>query len=135
MSGHIASAVVPQPLDRVQQRMDDVQSWDHFLTEVESITRVDHERYLARLPGGRESLLVVRREGRAHRFRWWTLRGPAFEGQLKLEAVDPAHTRVTLTVSLAPEGMTDHLLDVTGLRDDGTDLDLRRLEQHILQTR
>lgn len=118
MSGHVASAVVRQSLPRVQQRLDDIQTWDRFLTEVKVLTRVDHERYVARLADGRETLLVVRREGRRHRYRWWSLRGPAFEGQLRLEEIDPASTRVTLMVDLSPSG-DGQVLDAAGLREDG----------------
>jgi hypothetical protein len=135
MPNHIASAVVHQPLPLVQHRLDDIQSWDRFLTEVESITRVAHERYLAKLLDGRETLLCVRREGREHRYRWWSLRGPAFEGRLRLEAVDPARTRVTLTVNTAPSGTVGHLLDLAAMRADAVDIDLRRLEQHVVGTR
>lgn len=135
MSGHIASAVVHQALPQVQQRLDDIQSWAQFLTEVDQVTRVAHERYLARLRDGRESLLVVRREGREHRYRWWSVRGPAFEGQHRLEVVDPGHTRITLTVSAGPGGDGDPVLDLNALRDDPAELDLRRLERHVLQTR
>lgn len=129
MSGQITSAVVHQPLDRMQQRLDDVQSWDQFLTDVEGITRVAHERYLVRLPGGRESLIVVRREGRRHRFRWWALRGPAFEGRIELESVDPTHTRITLAVSLAPHDLAGQSLDLAALQGDPDSLDLDRLER------
>lgn len=134
MSGHIASAVVPEALPKVQLRLDDVQSWDRFLTGVESLTRVANERYLARLRDGRESLLAVRREGREHRYRWWSLRGPAFEGQLHLEAVDPAATRVTLSVTASPSG-NGEVLDLAGLRDDTTPRELRRLERHVARSR
>ena len=102
-----------------------------FLTEIESLGKVGHERYRATLLDGRECLLVIRREGREHRFRWWSLRGPAFEGQLRLEAVDPTHTRITLHVSCAPKGAVGHLLDLAAMRDDAVDVDLRRLERHL----
>lgn len=131
MSPRTASAVVEVDLPTVEDRLDAIESWSEFLTEVHSLRRLGDERYQADLADGRASLIWVGSEPDRHRYRWQSLRGPEFRGQISLAAAGPSHTLVTLEVQVEPRGIIRLMLDMLIQSSDAVDLDVHRLAQHV----
>jgi len=126
---------VSLPLDEVQKRLRDVESWSEFLRGIESVRRTSHERYAFQLADGRdhrELRVVVRLRCRDHCFVWHELSGPAWRGWLKLSWVADSRTMITLALESAPvdllSGMAEWLMPMTSTAV----LDLQLLERYLV---
>src|SRR5262249_33099349 len=111
MTHQEATCVLSFPLKIVQTRLGDIESWHRFLVGVEGVQRTAHERYVFRMNGGQEIRVAVRAHAREHRFAWHALDGPAFDGTLRLTALDEELTRVTLSIRTRGAGVTSDLMD------------------------
>ena len=135
MSLRTAGALVEVELGQVEARLNDIESWSAFLTEIRSLHRVGHERYQVHLADGRTSLVWVGSDPAQHRYRWQSLRGPTFLGQISLAAAGGSHTLITLEIQLEPRGLVRLVLDMLAQPHDAIDLDMRGLVQHVASVR
>jgi uncharacterized membrane protein len=129
-----ASTVLDEPLEEVETRIADVESWSGFLIGVEAVERLGHERYRFRLVDGRDrrdSVVCVRRWPADHRFRWRSLDGPTFAGMLELRATDERHTAVRLTLTSHPGTFMAGLAEMVLPRMGRAAHDLRNLEAQL----
>jgi hypothetical protein len=86
MASQQASAIVNMPLDEVQARLRDVQTWPGFLIGLESITRLAHERYRLGVREGKRQYDVdvcLFARPREHRFAWWGLARARWDSELR----------------------------------------------------
>jgi hypothetical protein len=126
-----ATCLLPFSLKIVESRLGDVESWDRFLAGVQNVRRMAHERYVFQLDGGQEIRVAVRAHLREHRFTWHSLVGPAFDGTLRLTAVDERLTRVTLSITARGAGMGADVMDMTFPRTWRADFDVQRLASFV----
>ncbi len=134
MSHQEATSVVPQPLDVVQERLRDVESWPTFLEGLILVTQTAHQRYRMVVRSGqttREVNAAVLAHPREHRFTWKALAGPRYEGEIRLSAVDDQHTQVRLALTADPVGFVAGIGELFGSSNDVAQVDLARLEDHL----
>jgi uncharacterized membrane protein len=129
-----ATTVIAQPLDVVQERLREVESWPQFLIGLLLATRTGHERYRLVVRSGRtkrEVTAAVQLNATEHRFTWKALEGPRYEGEIRLSAVDDGHTRVRIAFTSDPVGFTDGIREMFGSSNDMAAVDLVRLEDRM----
>jgi hypothetical protein len=117
---HNVSLVVTTPLAAVEQRLRDVENWAGFLIDVGQISRVSHERYTFRIVSGnhdRQVPVAVREHPQHKCFVWTALRGPSFDGTIRLAEVEGGWTRVTVSLTRWPDGFLAGLTDMLPGRD------------------
>jgi uncharacterized membrane protein len=131
---HEVSLLVTQPREVVQQRLRDVEGWAAFLLDVEHISKVAHERYLFSLGRGhhaRDVLAAVREHPIEHTFVWTALRGPSFDGVIRLADAESHWTRVTLTMARWPDGFLAGLSELVMPGRDHSGIDEDQLRNHL----
>jgi uncharacterized membrane protein len=134
MSHQEAISTVPQPLALVEERLREVESWPMFLEGLELVTKTGHHRYRMVVRSGRstrEVNVAVIPHPREHRFTWKATEGPRYEGEIRLAAVDEAHTQVRLKIVTYPAGFVAGLNEMFGSSNDAARVDLARLEDHL----
>jgi len=133
MTHQEATCILSFPLKIVQTRLGDIESWHRFLAGVKGVHRTAHERYVFRMDNGQEVRVAVRAHPREHRFAWHALDGPAFDGTLRLTAIDEELTRVTLSIRTRGAGVTADLMDMAFPRTWLADFDVQRLASFVCE--
>lgn len=131
MTRQESTAVLGLALAELETRLTDVTSWPAFLVGLEAVERVGPGRYRFTVTqGGRrhEVPMAVTKDARDHRFVWHAQDGPAWDGELRLAAVDPVRTRVHLTTTVQPRGFAATVADWVSHSTDEATIDLQRLE-------
>lgn len=132
MTHQHAVSVMAAPLQAVERTVRDVEHWPRFLLGLEQVSETSFGRYtfvVRDRSGVREVDVAVTAHPGEHRIVWHALAGPRFDGELRLTAVDAAHTRVSLRITADPAGFLASLSDFARLGQHSTaDLDLHRLE-------
>lgn len=134
MSHQEATSVVPLPLDVVEERLRDVETWPLFIEGLELITKTGHQRYRMVVRSGRTTREVhaaVIEHPKENRYSWKSLGGPKYDGELRLSAVDDRHTRIKLVFTADPVGFASGLAEMFGSKNDTAEIDLRKLEEHL----
>jgi Polyketide cyclase / dehydrase and lipid transport len=127
-----ASAVAAAPLDVVENRLRDVESWTSFLAGVEQITKTSFERYTFRLRDrGRSVPMVVRFRAREHRFTWRPFGATVYSGSLRLEALPGDWTRVVLRLVTQPEGFLPNLIGTVAPSRSRVMIDAHLLQSYL----
>jgi hypothetical protein len=129
-----ATTIVPLPLETVEKRLRDVESWSDFLQGIASIRYTSHERYVFTLADGRdhrEIKMVVKLRYRDHCFVWHGIAGPTVRGSMKLVPVDDRHTAVTLELASLPIDLRSGVAEMVIPSSSTASLDLRLLEKHL----
>jgi uncharacterized membrane protein len=131
MASQQASAIVNLPLDEVQARLRDVETWPRFLIGLESITRLAHERYRLGVREGKRQYDVdvcLFARPREHRFAWRALARPRWDGELRLSAEGERRTRVRLSLQVEPRGRAAVWSEMVSGTDSHALLDMYRLQ-------
>jgi uncharacterized membrane protein len=131
MASQQASAIVNMPLDEVQARLRDVETWPQFLIGLESITRLAHERYRLGVREGKRQYDVdvcLFARPREHRFAWRALARPRWDGELRLSAEGERRTRVRLSLQVEPRGRAAVWSEMVSGTDSHALLDMYRLQ-------
>jgi uncharacterized membrane protein len=126
--------LINKPADVVEARLQDVESWARFLTDVERITKVAHERYDFEINSyGHHRVVRVacRKHAKDHSYAWKTIKGPSYNGCLQLRPVDDRRSEVSVWVECWPDGFMSAVNDMMRPRDTGVD----RLRLEELLTR
>lgn len=134
MSHQEATSVVPLPLDEVEERLRDVETWPLFIEGLELITKTAHQRYRMVVRSGRTTREVhaaVLEHPKENRFSWKSLGGPRYDGELRLTAVDDRHTRIKLVFTADPVGFVSGLAEMFGTKNDTAEIDLGKLAEHL----
>ncbi len=136
MSRQEATSIIALPLDVVQARLRDVESWPLFLDGLQLATKTAHQRYRLVVRSGRlvrEVEAAVIEHPRERRFTWKSFEGPRYDGEIKLAEVDGGHTRVKLMLHTDPIGLLAGFVEMFGAsgEDDQARTDLIRLESHL----
>ncbi len=134
MTHQESASVVSARLAEVEAQLRDVESWPHFLVGLESVTKTAHERYrfsVRQGSGVHDVDVAVLCHPREHHFVWHALSGPAWDGDIRLVAVDDRRTRVTLSITVDPRGFAADMADMLGTSGSAAALDLQRLEQLV----
>jgi uncharacterized membrane protein len=135
MTHQQAVSVVAAPLDAVERQLRDVVQWPGFLLGLEKVTETSFERYTFVVKDGtssREVEVAVVAHPREHRMIWHALKGPRFDGEVRLTAVDAKHTKVSLSLTAEPQGFLAGLSDFVRSSSSTATLDLQRLEGLIV---
>jgi uncharacterized membrane protein len=131
MTHQQAVSVVAAPLDVVERQLRDVAQWPGFLLGLEKVTEKSFERYTFVVKDGTSTrdvdVAVVAHPGE-HRMIWHALKGPRFDGEVRLTAVDAKHTKVSLSLTAEPQGFLAGLSDFVRSSSSTATLDLQRLE-------
>jgi hypothetical protein len=130
--GQEVSVLIRQDPLVVESRISDVESWSTFLSEVDNITKVAHERYDFEIDNGhgcRSVRVVVHRDPRRHSFIWTALTGATFDGVLQLDSVDGGWTRATVRLASLPDGFRAGLADLVMPPTRRTGIDEGRLRR------
>jgi uncharacterized membrane protein len=135
MTHQQAVSVLAVPLETVEHAVRDVGRWPEFLLGLEQVTETSFGRYtfvLRDTTSSREVDVAVVAHPREHRIAWHALRGPRFDGEIRLAAVDERHTRVNLSLTADPAGFLAGLCDLVRISHTTTAmLDLQRLDQLV----
>jgi hypothetical protein len=126
-----ASLTLAVPRPEIERRLRDVTGWNHFLVDVESVVKTGHERYRFRLTDGREVPVAVRFHPHAHRFTWYALSGPPFDGVLHLAEVGPSCTRITLHLTTRPAGALANFVEMITPSTSRAAVDLLWLDDYV----
>ncbi|MBK6870301.1 MAG: SRPBCC family protein [Kineosporiaceae bacterium] len=132
MSHQTAASVISLPLDEVEERLHDVQTWPLFLEDLEEISKAGHHRYRMVIRSGRttrEVVAAITHHHREHRFTWKALEGPMYEGEIRLHAEGEKQTKIKLQFTADPVGFMSGLAELFGSRNDTAEIDLRKMEQ------
>ena len=137
MTHQQAVSVIPASLESVERRLRNVGDWPSFLLGLERVTETSFGRYVFTVKDGAKSrdvkVAVVAHPGE-HRLLWHALEGARFDGEVRLTAVDPHHTRVSLSLTAEPAGFLAGLSDFVRSSSTTAMLDLQRLEAMVLGT-
>lgn len=112
---HAASVLVTTSPAEVERRLRDVEAWSRFLIDVGQITKIGHERYdfeIVTHKHVRQSRIAVRWHPQQSSFVWTSLKGPCFEGWIRLVEDEGGWTRVNLSVTCWPEGFVANVADL-----------------------
>ncbi|HEY6797331.1 MAG TPA: SRPBCC family protein [Kineosporiaceae bacterium] len=135
MTHQQALSVLASPLAVVEDAVRDVDRWPEFLLGLERVTRTSFGRYTFVVRDAtttREVAVAVTAHPAEHRFVWHALRGPRFDGEIRLAAVDASHTTVHLSLTADPAGFLAGLGELARISDTSTALlDLQRLEAFV----
>lgn len=135
MTHQQAVSVVAAPLETVERIVRDVAHWPRFMLGLAEVAETSFGRYtflVRERSSVREVEVAVVAHPRDHRIVWRALAGPRFDGEIRLAAVDRAHTRVNLSIVAEPAGFLASLGDLAHLERHSTAvLDLQRLESLI----
>ena len=124
------------PLKVVEQRLRDVDDWPQFLLGLERVTQTSFGRYQFVVrdgTGSRTMDVAVVAHPREHRIAWHALTGSRFDGEVRLAEADAGHTRVSLSLTVEPQGFLARLSDLVSSSQSAATLDLQRLESFIAQ--
>ena len=130
------SAILTLPLTVAEQRLRNVESWTHFLVDVDRIDKDSHERYVFHVlapSGSRDLRMVVRAHTHTHRFTWKALGALPFDGHLHLTPIPGGWTRLDLDAITRPARAIDYLAEMIGAPRHQTVIDVGRLESYLLQ--
>jgi hypothetical protein len=140
MGQDVATRTIPLPLDQVEVRLQDVESWSSFLKGVGSIRLVSPERYIFTLNDDRdqrELKMVVRLQFRDHRFVWHGLggaQGSLLRGSLELKpADDERRTAVTLSRFSYPADLQSDAAELLAPASTRAVIDLQLLERFLIE--
>jgi hypothetical protein len=131
MASQQASAIINMPLDEVEARLRDVETWPRFLIGLESITRLAHERYRLGIRQGKRQYDVdvcLFARPREHRFAWRALARPRWDGELRLSAEGERRTRIRLSLQVEPRGRAAGWSEMVGGGESHALLDMYRLQ-------
>ncbi|MDQ1292429.1 MAG: hypothetical protein QG608_307 [Actinomycetota bacterium] len=132
MTHQEASAVVSVPMDVIEHKLQDVESWPGFLIGVEEVRKTSFERYVFVVRDGRNTREVpVSVVDRPQRWTWHSLSGPTFEGELRMYPVDTRRTRLVLKLTSDPAGFLAYLAEMLIASHSTADVDLQRLEREL----
>ena len=131
MTQQQASLTLAVPRPEIEHRLRDITGWNQFLVDVESVARTSHERYRFRLTDGREVPVAARFHPHAHRFSWYALSGPPFDGVLHLTEVDPSCTRITLRLTTRPAGAMENFVEMITPSTSRAGVDLLLLDDYL----
>jgi uncharacterized membrane protein len=137
MTHQQAESVIAAPLAAVERQVRDIASWPGFLLGLEKVTEHSFERYQFVIKDGshlREVDVAVVSHPGEHRLLWHALKGPKFEGDLRLHAVDGNHTRVVLSLTAEPKGFLAGLADLVHTKGSAAAVDLQRLDALVTGT-
>ena len=112
---HAASVLVTTSPAEVERRLRDVEAWSKFLIDVDQITKIGHERYdfeIVTHKHVRRSRIAVRWHPQQSSFAWTSLKGPCFEGSIRLVEDEGGWTRVNLSVTCWPEGFVANVAEM-----------------------
>src|ERR687890_493952 len=115
-----STAVLSVPLEELESQLRDVETWPQFLPDLVSVGRISEGRYTftVRLEGQVADIpVIVRRSPRGHGLLWTVVEGPAWNGHLYLEPVDPQRTRAHLELVVEPRSFIGHLVELVGTGD------------------
>jgi uncharacterized membrane protein len=131
MSRQESTSVVRAPLPTVESRLSHVEDWPKFLVGLASVDKLAHGRYRFHVTQGDETFglpIAVTLDAHDHRLAWHCLEGAKWDGELKMSAVDPHHTKVHLVTVTEPRGFVANVAEWIGSPKDEATLDLQRLE-------
>ena len=132
MTTQQATTVMAAPLAAVHAWLREVPGWPAFVSSLVAVEKLGFERYTFTLTEGgrtRQVPVCVVDHAAEHRISWHQLEGPRYAGELRLKAVDDAHTRVELRTTADPPGLGAGLREMLGERHPTAQLDLHRLEE------
>lgn len=138
MSHQTAASVISLPLNEVEERLHDVQTWPLFLEDLEEISKAGHHRYRMMIRSGRttrEVVAAITHHHREHRFTWKALEGPLYEGEIRLQSEGERRTRIKLQFTADPVGFMAGLSELFGARNDTAEIDLRKMERVLRHDR
>jgi len=132
MTHQEASAVVSVPVDVIEEKLGDIESWPCFLVGVEKVRKTSFERYVFVVRDGRNTREVpVSVTTRPRRWAWHSLSGPTFEGELRMTPVDTRRTRLVLKLTSDPSGFLACLTEMLAASRVTADVDLQKLERRL----
>lgn len=134
MSHQTAASVISLPLNEVEERLHDVQTWPLFLDDLEEVHKTGHERYRMLIRSGRttrEVIAAIQHHKRENRFTWKALEGPAYEGEIRLHAEGDHRTKIKIEFKADPVGFLSGLSELFGSRNDTAEIELRKLEKFL----
>ncbi len=112
---HAISVLVNTSPAAVEGRLRNVEAWSCFLIDVGEVTKAGHERYDFKIITSkhvRTSRIAVRWHPHQSSFTWTALKGPSFEGSIRLLEHDGGWTRLNVAVTCWPEGFVANVTDL-----------------------
>jgi uncharacterized membrane protein len=110
------------------------EEFPQFMEGVESVEQIDdtHTSWQVEIAGVERSFEAeITEQTPDQRIAWTTRSGPEQAGVVTFHALDDDTTRVTLQMRMDPEGLSEHVADLTGLLSARTKGDLKRFKEFI----
>ena len=107
-----------------------------FMDSVEDVRQVDdtHLHWVTRVvPATREFDAIVTEQHPDERVAWKSDAGPEHAGVVTFHRLDDQNTRVTVQMSIDPEGFVENVGDVAGVLDRRVKRDLANFKEFIEQ--
>lgn len=112
----------------------EVETFPHFMTGVESITKIDTGRthWVMRIAGVvREFDAEITDQAEDSHIAWQSIGELTQGGRVEFTPTGPSSTRVTLTVHWDPDGFTEKVGAAVGVDSATVRMDLERFKRYI----
>jgi len=122
------------PVRSVYDQWTQFESFPLFMEGIKAVRQLDdrHLEWHAEIAGrGKAWEAEIIEQEPDQRIAWRSTSGSTNNGVVSFEAVDPEHTRVTLTMNYEPEGTAEKIGDALGVVSLRVAGDLKRFKQCI----
>ena len=129
-----ATTVVPVPLEELEARLRQVDTWPGFLPDLQACRETSHRRYTFTVRQSRQDYeipVVLSVHPKEHELVWRTVSGPAWNGTLRMKALDEHRTQVSLELVVQPRSGRAHLGEWFGSSHAEAELALQRLAELV----
>jgi uncharacterized membrane protein len=130
-----ANTVMTVPLADLEAMLRQVETWPAFLPDLESTRTTSHRRYVFTVRQHSRSYdvpICLNVHPREHEVAWRALKGPAWNGILRLQPVDEKHTRVHLELTVHPRSFGAQIAEWISSHRAEAELALQRLS-HVVE--
>jgi uncharacterized membrane protein len=128
------SIEVNVPVSTAYNQWTQFEEFPKFMENVESVTQLDdtHLRWIAEIGGKREEWKAEITHQEPDRvIAWRSIEGRDNSGRVEFESIGGDHTRVEVTMTWEPEGLTEAAADKLGFSDRAVKVDLERFKDLI----
>ncbi|TDQ46351.1 SRPBCC family protein [Actinorugispora endophytica] len=134
MSEVIEAVEVDVPVRQVYDQWTRFETFPRFMEGVERVEQRDDTHTFWQVSMGgqkREFEAVITEQIPDERIAWKSVDGTTHSGVVTFHRLDPSHTRVTLQMVTAPEGMVEKLGDKLGVVKSRAKGDMKRFKEFI----
>ncbi|MFN8075177.1 MAG: SRPBCC family protein [Kineosporiaceae bacterium] len=136
MSSIIETVDVTAPVRAAYDQWTQFEEFPQFMEGVEEIRQTDatHNHWTINIGGVRREFdAEITEQHPDERIAWRSVNGTDHAGVVTFHRLDDEHTRVTLQLDTAPEGLVENLGDKLGLVSHRAKGDMKRFKEYIEQ--